>query len=304
MLLNQMHERFAQGRAMGMTWRGAYRYAGYRGDSGHASRLARRPDVLLRTRQLINDNNALVSLTEGVLVAKVVQVEDDVRSGHCGPREAEARLRALALAYRIKTEAHRRNQAIVSAVRAATQASIWDEAGEPGTPMLPTELSEMEAEEEAMRLELSGLAGPRAAQPGPDPVQPGPDPVPNGPAPVRDSAAFPTSESEPEWEDLEPFPDPDAPGLNPTPLYADRPVPQPRVPEPAEPDDPQATLQMAQAIVARQLAEAAARTEDPTPIRTPRPEPPHSTDSLPRPTPEEGSQVRPEDRVDGLPVAV
>lgn len=278
MLLNQMHERFAQGRALGMTWRGAYRYAGYRGDSGHASRLARRPDVLMCTRELINEANALVSLSEGVLAAKVMQVEQDVRAGACGAREAEARLRALALAYRIKTEAHRRNQAIVAEVRAATRAAIWDEAGEMGTPTLDTELSALEAEEEALRLELSGLSGPPPVPGGPVPVHAGPEAVRTRSEPVPDPAA--ADELESQWwdENLAPLPDPDGTGLHPPPLYADRIAPASSAPAvldaPAmEPEDPLATLAMAQSIVARQLAEAVARTDDPAPIRTSRPGP-------------------------------
>jgi hypothetical protein len=146
-LHNPAHELFAQGRALGMSYRSAYRYAGFTSNSGHATRLARKPDVAARIEALMVERDEIETICPGEAIRRLRRAMDKLDADpSVAAVNAVRGCITLAVKERREYEAHR--EAALLRARRAMRGRIWAETGEIAAPEFPADWSAVELAEE------------------------------------------------------------------------------------------------------------------------------------------------------------
>lgn len=149
-LINPLHERFCRGRALGLSWRAAFRYAGYSAGGGYAARLARKPEVQARVRELREERDAMELASPGRLVKLLMEAIEILRVDPT-LREISAMRSCVTVVSRLLRD-HDEALADAETFDIRVREQIWRETGEVRSPDAPfawtaAEIAEEEGDE-------------------------------------------------------------------------------------------------------------------------------------------------------------
>jgi hypothetical protein len=113
---NPRHEFFAQARAKGARLDDAYEDAGFVLNSGHPSRLARRPEVAARIAELRVQRNEANDISPQKVIATLLRMAKAGEDSENASLLREARLALLdaARVYGVEAEARRSDQSVIA----------------------------------------------------------------------------------------------------------------------------------------------------------------------------------------------
>lgn len=131
-LANQAHERFCQGRALGLSWRAAFRFAGYREGGGYATRLAKKPEVLARLLELAEERRALEETSPARLILLLSEAIEAIKDDKTA-RGVSAVRNCIALIEKLSQHL-REEKGRAEAFNHHVRGEIWRETGEKTYP--------------------------------------------------------------------------------------------------------------------------------------------------------------------------